>query len=130
MATKHADEEHERDHKEFKRIKKLIKEIVNSKQGEARTKLINKLINKVDELAKHVLEHFKTEEDDMNPIGKKYYSLQQQKQIIRQVWEVTTFENWNIFIPFIVMNLPYPGQRVRFLRCLRWVSLLFNIQLT
>lgn len=119
LVSKVADEQHEADHKEFRELKKLIS-TVSKLEGEEKQKALSDMISRVEELCRRILAHFKVEEDDLIPIGKKYHNLQTQKKIIRQVWESSTFDAWNVYIPFVVNHLPYPGQRVRFLKCLRW----------
>lgn len=65
-------------------------------------------------------EHLKGEEDNLQPIGKKYLPLQIQKDISRKVWEITSADRWEIIIPYVVLNLPRHLQRVRYLKVLMW----------
>jgi tellurite resistance protein TehA-like permease len=65
-------------------------------------------------------EHLKGEEDNLQPIGKKYLPLAVQKEISRKVWEITSADRWEIIIPYVVLNLPRHMQRVRYLKVLLW----------
>jgi hypothetical protein len=64
--------------------------------------------------------HMKGEEDNLNPIGKKQLPLEVQKQISRQVWNITSAEHWELVIPYVINNLPRHMQRVRYLKVLLW----------
>lgn len=68
----------------------------------------------------YLLEHLKGEEDNLNPIGRKYLPLAIQKQISRQVFSITSSDNWEIIIPYVIDNLPRHVQRARYLKVLFW----------
>ena len=68
----------------------------------------------------HFEEHLRGEEDNLQPIGRKYLPLAIMKDISREVWEITPAERWEVIVPFIVSNLPRHTQRVRYLKVLCW----------
>jgi hypothetical protein len=132
-----ADHQHDADRKEFSKVQSLLLKLHKSDGEEKQkvtkktkkqltvTQLLEKVLPKIEKLNKRILDHFKVEEDDMNTVGKKFYSMQMQKQLIKQIWELSTIENWNLYVPFIVNNLRYHGQKLRFLKSLKWVGILF-----
>jgi hypothetical protein len=56
----------------------------------------------------------------LNPIGRKYLTLEVMKQISREVWRITPAEKWEVILPFIINNLPRQMQRERYLKVLCW----------
>lgn len=68
----------------------------------------------------HLIRHFTGEEENIDPIIKKYFPLELKKQLARQVWAITPAENWELVIGFTLLNLPRHEQRVSFLRSLLW----------
>ncbi len=94
----------------------LNRSLLESDRQEALT-VLNKIL---PPFFKSFEEHLKGEEDNLQPIGKKYLPLEIQKQISRQVWAITAADRWEIIIPFVVLNLPRHQQRVRYLKVLLW----------
>lgn len=65
-------------------------------------------------------EHLIQEELNLQPIGRKYIPLELQKQISRQVWDITSAEKWGVIVPYVINNLPRHTQRVRYIKVLLW----------
>jgi len=68
----------------------------------------------------HLIRHFMGEQQNLDPIIKKYFSLELKKQVARDVWRATPAERWEIIIPFVLAYLQRHSQRVAFLRSLLW----------
>lgn len=68
----------------------------------------------------HLKDHLQGEEDNLQPIGKKYVPLALMKEVSRRVWEITPANRWEVIVPYIVNNLPRHEQRVRYLKVLTW----------
>eukprot|EP00523_Entomoneis_sp_CCMP467_P011515 CAMPEP_0168717948 /NCGR_PEP_ID=MMETSP0724-20121128/261_1 /TAXON_ID=265536 /ORGANISM="Amphiprora sp., Strain CCMP467" /LENGTH=1003 /DNA_ID=CAMNT_0008764437 /DNA_START=689 /DNA_END=3700 /DNA_ORIENTATION=+ len=66
------------------------------------------------------LVHIRGEEDNMQPIGKKYMPLELQKQMARACFQLTPAERWEEYIPFVINNAPRHPQRVRFIKSMCW----------
>ena len=87
---------------------------------EERKKILPKLQEDFKEFFGHFLEHIHGEEDDLQPIGRKYMPLELQKQMARECFKLTPAENWEIILPYLVNNMPRHQQRVRYLKSLCW----------
>jgi len=68
----------------------------------------------------HLKEHLQGEEDNLNPVGKKYVPIALMKDVSRRVWEITDAKRWEVIVPYIVNNLPRHVQRVRYIKVLTW----------
>lgn len=66
------------------------------------------------------LTHIRGEEDNLQPIGRKYMPLELQKQMARQCFHLTDASQWEILIPFVLHSVPRHMQRVRFVKSLCW----------
>mmetsp|Transcript_5568 Transcript_5568/g.11081 ORF Transcript_5568/g.11081 Transcript_5568/m.11081 type:complete len:332 (-) Transcript_5568:13-1008(-) len=66
------------------------------------------------------LAHMRSEEDNLQPIGRKYLPLAVMKDISRKVWDLTPASRWEVIVPFIITNMPRHMQRVRYLKVLCW----------
>lgn len=92
---------------------------VNNDNDE-RQHIVERLQHELPPFLNHMLEHLLGEEDNLNPIGKRYLPLAVQTDISRKVFGITPAKHWEVIIPFIINNLPRNPQRVRYLKCLAW----------
>jgi tellurite resistance protein TehA-like permease len=113
--------DHAEDHVKLEAWRILANQLLDKeKPKEERKDALNKLRKELPPFFDHFLEHLKGEEDNLNPIGKKYLPLEVMKQISRDVWHITPAEKWEMILPFIIRNLPRHMQRVRYLKVLCW----------
>ena len=68
----------------------------------------------------HFEEHLVGEEDNLNPIGRKYLPISLMIEMSRKVWDITDAKRWEVIIPFIILGLPRHPMRVRYLKILMW----------
>jgi len=85
-----------------------------------RKEALDRLRGELPAFFSHLLRHFRGEEENLDPIVRKYLPLKLKKNMARDVWRITPAEKWEIIIPFVLVNLPMHEQRVRFLRSLLW----------
>lgn len=122
--AKHAkkyNEDHEDFHAKIKQFRDSANQLLDASLPlEERQAALSKLQEDVPPFLDYFLEHLKGEEDNLQPIGKKRLPLEIQKQISRKVFQVTKAEDWEVIIPYIILNLPRHVQRVRYLKVLMW----------
>jgi Hemerythrin HHE cation binding domain len=66
----------------------------------------------------HISRHFRGEEENMDPIYKKYIPLELQKQLARDAFVSTSSEKLEVIVPYVLTNLPRHEQRVSYLKSL------------
>ncbi|CAB9507889.1 Glutaredoxin-C4 [Seminavis robusta] len=122
--SKHAkkyNDDHEDFHAKIAYFKNLANLLLNTNIAkERRQSALDTLKKDLPPFLDYFLVHLKGEEDNLNPIGRKYLPLQVQKQISRKVFQITASENWEVIIPYVINNLPRHVQRVRYLKVLLW----------
>ena len=113
------DHESDRGFMEEKRI--LANKVLDTSRNlEDRQAMLEELQKSLPGFFDEFLIHIRGEEDDMQPIGKKYIPLELQKQISRTCFHLTSAERWEEYIPFVINNAPRHYQRVTFLKSLCW----------
>ena len=122
--SKHAKKFND-DHEDFHKKIVLFKNMANSLLDKSlplkdRQEALDQLKEELPPFLDLFLDHMKGEEYHLQPIGRKYLPLAIQKEISRQVFKVTSAENWEVIIPFVLNNLPRHVQRVRYLKVLLW----------
>jgi hypothetical protein len=65
-------------------------------------------------------QHLKGEDENLEPIGNKYVSIELSKQLAREIWRMTPAEKWETILPFVVLNLPRQEERLVYLKALCW----------
>merc|ERR1712137_908202 len=65
---------------------------------------VSALRSELPRFLEHFLEHLKGEEENLNPVGRKYVPLALQKELTRKVWELTDATRGEVIIPYIVNN--------------------------
>ena len=81
---------------------------------------LESLISELPPYFSHLIRHFTGEEENVDPIGKKYIPIELKKQLTRRVWQLTPADKWEIIIPFVLANLTRHEQRVQYLKSLFW----------
>jgi tellurite resistance protein TehA-like permease len=115
------NDDHADFHGHISRFKDLSNSLLDvSRPSEIRQSALDVLRKEVPPFLEYFLEHLKGEEDNLQPIGRKHLPLEIQKQISREVWKITSAENWEVIVPYVVNNLPRHLQRVRYLKVLLW----------
>ena len=61
--------------------------------------------------------HLVGEEKHLQRGGRKQMNFDLQKNMIRNIWDMTPMEVWAEFLPWVVSNMPMHQQRVKFIRC-------------
>ena len=69
---------------------------------------------------KSFLDHIRYEEDNLQPIGRKYMNLDLQKNMARTCFLLTPAAKWEDLLPYIILSMPRHMQRVRYLKALMW----------
>ena len=115
------NDDHTEDHQKLQEwcilANKLLDKVLPT---EERKQALDELRGALPAFFEHFEEHLRGEEDNLQPIGRKYLNLAIMKEISRKVWELTPAKRWEVIIPFIVTNLPRHMQRVRYLKVLCW----------
>jgi tellurite resistance protein TehA-like permease/glutaredoxin len=122
--SKHAKEyndDHEDFHAKIAHFKDVANSLLNTSLPLQRRQFaLDTFKRELPPFLDYFMDHLKGEEDNLNPIGRKYLPLKVQKEISRKVFEMTSVENWEVIIPYVVNNLPRHDQRVRYLKVLFW----------
>lgn len=87
---------------------------------ERRKECLAQLRRELPPFLAHLARHFAGEDDNLEPIGRKYLSLEVKKQMSREVWRITPAEKWEVIIPYVLVNLPRQEQRERYIKSLCW----------
>lgn len=114
-------EDHDEDRVKLERIRdetnRLLDTTVDLTERKA---ILRRLQSELPRSFESFLEHIRGEEDDMQPVGRKYMPLELQKQMARECFKLTSAEKWEVVLPYVINNLPYHPQRVNFIRSLCW----------
>lgn len=115
------NDDHAEDHKKLHQWRGLANQLLDgSLDKKSRQSALAELKADLPSFFTHFEEHLRGEEDNLQPIGRKYLPLEVMKQISKEVWRITPAEKWEIILPFIVENLPHHTQRIRYLKVLCW----------
>jgi tellurite resistance protein TehA-like permease len=115
------NDDHAEDHKKLKIWGDLANKLLDTNETvEERRGALAELQSVLPVFFEHFEEHLRGEEDNLNPIGRKYLPLAIMKDISRQVWDITPANKWEIIVPFIITNLPRQPMRVKYLKVLCW----------
>jgi Hemerythrin HHE cation binding domain len=119
--AKKYNEDHNNDHLAFAEMCTKINLVLDDMQPlDNRKHILNMLKLELPSFFDHIREHFEGEEDNLNPIGRKYIPLALAKEMSREVWKITSADRWEIIVPYIINNLPRHMQRVRYVKVLCW----------
>ena len=120
----HANEstaEHETDYKLLENFRIKVNQALDTSSSiETRTESLADLQKSLPSFFEDFLHHIRYEEDNLQPIGRKYIPLALQKELARDCFKLTSAVRWESLIPYIITNLPRHMQRVRFIKSLCW----------
>ena len=120
----HASEsssDHERDHKIVEDLHaKALAAFVVSLPLEDRKESLADLKKSFPPFFESFLAHMRHEEDNLQPIGRKYIPLAWQKEMSQECFKLTGAVKWETLLPYIVLHLPRHMQRVRYIKSLCW----------
>ena len=107
----------------------ILSQLVVIKNGSSVSPPSAKVMDSINAVRTHLptwcheaLEHMRQEESIISAIIRKYMSIEQQRDCTRRAFEVSSVEHWSTILPYLLRNLPMHAWKVRFLRCLVWVS--------
>lgn len=119
--AKQSTEEHEHDVKTMEEFREMINKVLNmSVPLEDRQAKLVQVQNTMPAFFEDFLPHIRYEEDNLQPIGRKFIPLALQKEMARSCFLLTSAARWEIIIPYILHNMPRHMQRVRFLKAMCW----------
>mmetsp|Transcript_26567 Transcript_26567/g.61032 ORF Transcript_26567/g.61032 Transcript_26567/m.61032 type:complete len:971 (+) Transcript_26567:150-3062(+) len=119
--AKKYNDDHAEDHAKLEHWRKLANQLLNTKCDVATRKAaLDELRGDLPAFFQHFEEHLRGEEDNLNPIGRKYLPIALMVQMSRKVWELTDAKKWEIIVPFIILGLPRHPMRIRYLKVLMW----------
>ncbi|CAD7704182.1 unnamed protein product, partial [Ostreobium quekettii] len=116
----HWDQDHEEGHREFHRLQKLVDELKLADEVASRAAKIGELRDSVKAITDSFLVHIQGEEDHLQPVAKRYFTMSTHTGIVRKVWNVTTGEELYFFFAWVVNWLPHFAMRVRFIKTFIW----------
>jgi hypothetical protein len=120
-STAHAEHEWEDDI--VKKIVVAFKEYRGSdKQAASSEALLKVLKLNLPSLINHILAHLRNEEEDITPVVRKYFPIELQKKLVNEAYAVTSGDEWNVILPFVVKNLPMLPWKVKFIQCFVWAD--------
>eukprot|EP01134_Creolimax_fragrantissima_P006193 CFRG6193T1 len=117
-----SEDEHEEHRLAFIHINKLLENVANdSPENNGNLKITHRLFRTaLVDLFDDVEEHMLWEEQNLQPIGRKYVPMDTQKRVVRIIWESVPTNEWRVLVPNILRYMPYHSMRVRWLRALLW----------
>ena len=66
------------------------------------------------------LEHLLNEEGTVTVAARKHLSIERQVEIVKAVYDDTAGDRWTVIFPYVVMALPHPMWKVRYVQCFLW----------
>jgi len=114
-------QDHKQDEEELVRWSRMIDTLLDPNAADSeKDTAYEHLTYHIPEFLDDQLTHLHGEEDHLQPIGKKYVPITLQKQVVRESFQITSGDRWEVMLPYIINNCPRHGQRVRYLKCLCW----------
>ena len=123
------DADHENIHALLDRLSHVIKEFPAGAPGDeesaasippALAAVLNEVKAAFPAWADEALEHLRDEEQSVTVVIRKQLSIARQREVTRQVFEVTPSREWHSVLPWTLKNLPVPMWKVRYLRTFLW----------
>ena len=115
------NEDHAADHIKLEEWRILANRLLDNGLAVAdRKAALDALRKDLPAFFEHFKEHLRGEEDNLQPIARKFLPIAVMKEISCKVWQLTPASKWEVIVPFIVNNLPRHPQRVRYLKVLCW----------
>jgi hemerythrin-like domain-containing protein len=113
-------EDHQRDSQLAYEDLSALVETVMDRHSHRRKDALLELRHELPVFFEHISRHFRGEEENMDPICKKYIPLELQKQLARDAFISTPSEKFEVIVPYVLTNLPRHDQRVSYLKSLCW----------
>ena len=104
--AQHEHVEHRAEFLAFDALFATLKEPALSEK--ARDEALASLKEKFVAFKKGTAAHLKGEENDINPIGKKYTTYAMQKQLLRECWELTGVKKWRSLLVLLAFSVFCP----------------------
>jgi hypothetical protein len=119
--TQKCEEDHQDDERTLAEYCDMVNELLDVMVDmDERKSLLSHLQSELPIFFTRYRRHMAGEEFDLLPIGEKFFPISLAIELIRDVWRGTTFEKWEVIIPFVVTYLPRHWQRTRYLKILTW----------
>jgi hypothetical protein len=64
----------------------------------------------------------RNEESTVTVAVRKYVPLDYQREITKDVFDLTSGEDWRIVFPYVINHLPLPVWKVRYIRTFVWAA--------
>eukprot|EP00238_Polyblepharides_amylifera_P009541 CAMPEP_0196572832 /NCGR_PEP_ID=MMETSP1081-20130531/2808_1 /TAXON_ID=36882 /ORGANISM="Pyramimonas amylifera, Strain CCMP720" /LENGTH=910 /DNA_ID=CAMNT_0041890289 /DNA_START=61 /DNA_END=2793 /DNA_ORIENTATION=+ len=111
------NEEHAGGHNTIAEITGLVTEL---NQAHPKLQVLPHLKTLLHGFLKSMEDHLKSEETHIQPIIRKYLPIEMHKEVIRRCFKETEIELLFKYVPAVLMHLPHPTQRERFVRTFLW----------
>lgn len=118
--TSGADEDHQRDEGVIAKMFEAIKTIRSSTEPSEKSASLQFLQSEADEVSKSLIPHLDWEEENLNWIVRKFFSVELQKEVLIDIVKSISFETWRKIIPHMMHHIPIPSRREKLIRCLMW----------
>jgi glutaredoxin 3 len=114
-------QEHEDDEAKLVRWSRMIDTLLDP-NGDASEKdtAFEHLVYNIPDFLDAQLLHLQQEEEHLQAIGKKYVPTTLQKQMIKDCFEITSSDRWEVMLPYVINNCSRHEQRIRYIKCLCW----------
>ena len=114
-------QDHNDDEAKLARWSRMIDALLDSNAADSeKDTAYEHLMYNIPEFLDDQLVHMQGEEDNLQPIGRKYVPVTLQKQLVQESFRITADDRWEVMLPFIMNHCPHHAQRVRYLKCLCW----------
>jgi len=116
-----ADEEHDRLHNQTNTLQQAMSAYNSSDKSAASAQAFLSSVNSVmGEWQTAVDAHLRNEEQTMTVVVRKYFPLEYQIEVAKEVFDTTSGDTWRVMLPFVVNNLPHYVWKVRYVKALIW----------
>lgn len=116
-----ADAEHHSLHAQTNRLAEAMRRYQAGNLSEAAARELLETVNSILPVWQpQVEEHLRNEEATMTVVVRKYFPLDYQVQVNREVFDSTSSEEWRKVLPFVVNNLPHYVWKARYVKALLW----------
>lgn len=114
------EEEHVEEREALEQLEAKLETVLTTRGKEAKKELLGMLLPQIVNVVKHLEAHMRGEEENLAPIGRKYFTRTRQTEVARDVYFHTSADDWAWFMPWLLEHTPHNNQRVRLLRAFVW----------
>ncbi len=119
--NKDADLEHHGLHDQADAMAAAITQYKSSARNVVAAQELLKVVNSIMPAWQQAVDtHLRNEEKTMTVVVRKYFPLEYQIELAKQVYDTTTAERWRVVLPFVVNNLPHYVWKTRYVKALLW----------